>query len=282
MSARASRGPRMQRGQAMTELAIMAVVLVPLFLLMPVLAKYVHLRQTTQQAARAAAWQATVTRDYAVPERMQQQSLMVDRHFAAGAEAIVSTPSSAVPDAAVGNVMFNTFSNRTLLRRGDVHLDGYDEAAAPGPLSRIIGLLDALPGGWGTPNARGLVTARVHVSPQNLQTRDGAPAAYLAPFDRIDLRMDDRHTVLADAWNASGPAGTGHRSVLNQVEPLVPTSGGALPPGAREMVRGTRKIQGVLRPIGSVLPFAGVITRLEFGHIDPDVVPADKLEPYAP
>ena len=57
-------GPALQRGQALTEMAILSVILVPLLQLIPLLGKYAHLQQNTQQAARAAAWEATVAPDY--------------------------------------------------------------------------------------------------------------------------------------------------------------------------------------------------------------------------
>ncbi|MBR7551336.1 pilus assembly protein, partial [Mycobacterium tuberculosis] len=50
------RGARRQRGQSLTEVAVLCAVLVPIFLLIPILAKYIHARQATQQAARAIAW----------------------------------------------------------------------------------------------------------------------------------------------------------------------------------------------------------------------------------
>jgi hypothetical protein len=50
-----------QRGQAMIEALIAsALVLVPLFLAIPVIAKYMDIRSSTVQAARYAAWERTV------------------------------------------------------------------------------------------------------------------------------------------------------------------------------------------------------------------------------
>ncbi len=54
------RHPR-QRGQAMTETIITAsTVLVPIFLLIPLLGKYIDMKQTAIQAARYEAWEYTV------------------------------------------------------------------------------------------------------------------------------------------------------------------------------------------------------------------------------
>jgi len=52
---------RYQCGQAMTETAIMAsMILVPLFLLIPLLGKYIDIHHSTIQAARYEAWEYTV------------------------------------------------------------------------------------------------------------------------------------------------------------------------------------------------------------------------------
>jgi len=53
--------PGSQRGQAMTEFTIAAAcVLVPLFLMLPYLGKYMDMKATSIQAARYAAWERTV------------------------------------------------------------------------------------------------------------------------------------------------------------------------------------------------------------------------------
>jgi hypothetical protein len=53
--------PGPQRGQAMTEFTIAAAcVLVPLFLMLPYLGKYMDMKATSIQAARYAAWERTV------------------------------------------------------------------------------------------------------------------------------------------------------------------------------------------------------------------------------
>lgn len=263
--------PVHQRGQALAEVAILAAILVPLFLLMPILAKYMHLRQASEQAARAAAWDATVAPDYHLPSRASAQRNLLDRHFAQATAPILSNPRSQPSSARLGNVFFNTFSNQPLATVGDIRLRSYSERAAPGVLSRVSGLLGALPGDF-PPNKKGLVTATVTVNPQNLRTSNGAPAHYLAPFDAINLQMTANHTLLADAWNAKGP-GHGNnphrRSVNEQVRTFVPTS----------------YVDGLDDVIDSLsfmedFPFLGVPLRMEIGYLEPDIVPHDRLEPY--
>ena len=56
------------RGQAMTELTVASAwILVPLFLLIPLLGKYIDLRHTAIQAARYATWERSSTSARATP-----------------------------------------------------------------------------------------------------------------------------------------------------------------------------------------------------------------------
>ena len=262
MSTARTRSRHAQQGQSLVEVAVLAAILVPLFLLIPVIAKYIHLQRSTQMAARAAAWDATVGRDYALPNRAQARNHLVDRHFATAAAPIRTNVPSPPANARLGNVFLNTFSNQPLLESGDIRLQAYSDEAAPGFLARVPVV---------APNPKGLMSATVRVNPQNLKTQDGRPAAYLAPFDSIGLQMTRSQTLLADAWNAKGP---GHgarphpRSVLAQLDFAPPDH---------------------LRPLGNAidklsfregLPFVGVPTRLQLGYMEPDIVPHDRLEPY--
>jgi len=58
MRARTSAGR--QSGQAMTELLVACLVLIPLFLVMPLLGNYMDISHTTIQASRYTAWERTV------------------------------------------------------------------------------------------------------------------------------------------------------------------------------------------------------------------------------
>lgn len=258
-----------QQGQALAEVVVLAAVLVPLFLLVPIVAKYIHLRHAAEQAARAAAWQATVSPDYALPDRQRTQRMLIERHLGR-ADATVRTEVPDQPaDATVEDAFVNTFSDHTLLKRQDISLRAFRDEQAPGLMGQILGMVEKFPGAF-PPNENGLVTASVELRPQNLKRADGQPAAYLAPFDSINLQMEASHTLLADAWNAAG-AGIGDsprdRSVTSQVRTLVPTA-----------------MLGQVPDLGAleIIPIIGVIGRLEFGLIKPDVVPKPRLQPYEP
>jgi len=262
---------RAQRGQSLTEVAVMGAVLVPLFLLVPILAKYIHLQHKGEQMARAAAWEASVARDYGVPQRAAMQRQLMARHFAPADQPIASRiPAPPPRNSPVPDVFLNTFSNQPLLRGADVELGNYRNTGAPGFMDDVLELAESLPGDF-PPNNNGLIRTEVRINPQNLRTADGRPAAYLAPFDALNLRMTSHQLLLTDSWNAAG-GGTGGsphpRSVHEQVHTLVPTA-----------------YLGEMLPdvdLPDAIPVIGVVDNLEIGLIKPDVVPKNRLEPYAP
>ncbi len=260
--------PRHQRGQSMVEMAVLCLVLVPLFLLIPILGKYIHIRQQSQQATRAAAWEATTARSYAVPSTTQVRPQLIARYFGAADSKITSaTPTSNVER--LDDPLLNTFSDQPLLQRSDIGLRAYRNDAEPGIMGKVTGLLSKLPGPF-PPNERGLITASMDMRIRDLRTTDGSAATYLEPFDTIGLRMQTSSTLLTDPWNAAGAGITGNnpRSVKAQIRNIVPSSN----------LEGTASALKAL----SWLPLFGVIGDLKPGHIEPDVVPMDKLERYAP
>lgn len=272
-----------QAGQALTELAILSAVLVPLFLLIPIVAKYAHLGQATKQAARSAAWEATVVEDHNwgtlmdASWRDRQRALLIDRHFGNADAPITSQPPTVEADAPVDNTLMGTFSGEPLLEQAGVELLPYKSESAGfigEALDGIDGILEALPGGF-PPNEDGLVTAEVMVRPEDLKTADGSPATFLAPFDTLGLEFRASHTVFADGWGAAGngledsPSQGHDRSVYEQVRTFVPTS-------VLDGLNGTLDDLRVLEDI----PLVGVPFRMRPGYIQPDIVPAHRLEAY--
>lgn len=278
-------GPSGQRGQALTEMAICAVILVPLVLLIPLLGKYAHIQQTIQQAARAAAWQATAVEDYVMEtlDAGQQQALLVDRHFG-HADDPITTAVEPADDGRLRGTMFNTHSDQPLVEPADIQLDDYLLAEQTDLTGQFLGMLpDWLPGGF-PPSRNGMVTARLQLSPQNLRYSDGSPVTAgtanwmsLAPFDSIDLRFQASHTLLADPWGAAGSGinentgGDRPRTAYQQVRTLVPTTNFSFIGDWMDNISGLDRI-----------PILGVPLRLRVGYAQDvmDVVPEDRLQEY--
>jgi hypothetical protein len=262
--------PRQMRGQGMVELAVCAAVLVPLFLLIPIVAKLGHGKQMAMQAARNAAWEATVADNYQAPSRTALQSKALDRNFAA-ADAPIRSRITGNTSGPFEDQMLNTFSNRKLLEKADLTVPRTSNAGSPGFLDEAAKLLPASyisPNAF-PPNRKGYVTAEVALNYRDLKTADGRPARFLEPFDNLDL-VDRRHqTLLADAWNASGPR-SGKRSVIATVKPLAPES----------YFAGLDPLLETFKVLSPIMPMVGSLGDLELGTIEPDVVPSDKLANY--
>ena len=251
-------------GQALTELAVCAAVLVPLFLLVPVVAKFGHANQMGQQAARNAAWAATASPAHVLPQRADMQRVALDQAFSDPDAPIRSNPD-ATASGEFADPMLNTFSGRKLLERDNLRVENLRQDGSPGYLDDVVSLV---PEGLFPLNRRGYVTSEIRLEYRNLQNRDGSRPTYLDPFDRLDVVQTRRQSLLVDAWNASGPRG-GARSVVDTVRPLAPVS-------RLDGIDDTLDSLQVLEPI---LPIVGALGDLDFA-IQPDVVPADKLQDY--
>lgn len=254
------------RGQALVELAVCAAVLVPLFLLIPVVAKFGHASQMGQQAARNAAWAATVTQGYDTPERGAVQRAALDRAFADADAPLRSNPNPPA-SGEFADHMLNTFSGRKLLERDNLRVQNISNRPSPGYVAKAVKVIPRL--GRFPPNGNGYVTAEVRLEYRNLQNRDGSRPVYLDPFDRLNVIQTRRQSLLADAWNASGPR-SGRRDVISTVKPLVPAS----------KLDGLDRMFSSLKVLEPILPIVGSLGDLDVGTIEPDVVPADKLDDY--
>lgn len=276
---RRSIGPASQRGQALTEMAILSVILVPLLLLIPLLGKYAHLQQNTQQAARAAAWEATVAPDYEMGtlDAAGQRLLLIDRHFGHADTPIATAAETPADGARLGGMMYNTHSDQPLVEREDIVLRDYVLADQVDLTGRILGFMpDWLPGEF-PPSENGLVTSEFSLKPQNLRYADGSPmtSVNLRPFDAIDLEFQASHTLLADPWGAAGSGLTAsddrRRTAYNQVRTLVPSTNFTFFGDWMDKVK-----------VLEIIPILGAVTYLRPGYAKDvmDVVPEDRLQEY--
>jgi hypothetical protein len=274
---------RSQRGQSLVETAIACIALVPLFAGVMVLGQYIHLRQQTQAAARAAAWDAAVSPSIVqsaggLPSQSSELERMQALQFGKpGATLVKIAAPSKLQDP-----MLTTFAGRDLVLARKVTLGTYTNTTSPGGLettlnsvgevAKIVGL-----GGF-PPDSRGLITAEVHVAPEHLTDRSGHALKFLDPLDTMNLDFYGRTVLLADAWNANGPGEDGNgveinvaRSVRQAVRPLAPL----------DWVSSAWKvIQPVTKLVSWVPLFGTHLDQLEPGKMAPDVVPSDRLVPY--
>jgi hypothetical protein len=195
-----------QSGQALTEFLALAIALVPLFLLVPMIAKYQDIAHHTQMASRYAAFDA-MTRNDSISTWKPEAQLAdeVRRRFFSNPDAPIKTNDTAGDFKAHQNMFWRNpddtamvldFSRDVVVTygpgNGASHSNGLTASSDGGamPLASKFGL-----------QSRGIYTANVSVAIANV------PALLSAyrPFDALNLRMQRSTSTLYDAWSAKGP-----------------------------------------------------------------------------
>jgi hypothetical protein len=257
--ARASRWPR-QGGQALTEFLVVALALVPLFLLMPWVARYQDVAHNTLLAARHAAFTAMARHDAGggfEPEGQLANELR--QRFFASVDAPIrtgETPQGAPPfwQRPDGSPLVRPAEDMTLAfgpgPGGATHAEAFS-AASDGRAFGLHGTL-SLPD-------RGLYTARVQVRLAHLPP---GLRAY-EPFDRIGLVVARRTSVLIDGWGARDPA-----QVQGRLDHPLLFPGSLL-----------RPLTGALDVVMETIELPGGVSAPRLGQLDfwQDVVPPDRL-----
>jgi hypothetical protein len=195
-----------QQGQALTEFLVASLVVVPLFLLIPMIGKYQDMAHNTLMASRYVAFDA-ITRNDRVnswkPEAQLAQE--VQRRFFSNSRAPIKTGDAAGNFRSHRNGMWTDPFGNPLLRDfdqdvrvsygfsgGATHNAGFSGSrdGAPFPL---MGRFDL--------SRRGIYTANVAVTVANLP----AGLRLITPFDDINLVINRSTTVLLDPWTGRNP-----------------------------------------------------------------------------
>lgn len=245
-------------GQALTELLVFSIILVPVLLMVPLLGKYINLNQSALEAARYAAWERTVWANRAgdnpqalVKDDTQLQAEIRRRFFSDPDLPIKGSDGDGSAQAGSNPLWFDHAHRPLLARYEDVEAQTRD-GPSPGPVYAAL---------------RSLFQASHVLSPFHLNT-DGlytaevkvkvADVPGLKPLDSLGLRIARRNVILTDAWDAGSPD-----QVKRQVKGLVPTS-----------VLDNQLVNKLIQILGT---FAPELRGLKPGYIAPDEVPADRL-----
>lgn len=208
-----------QVGQAMTEFLVVAItLLIPLFLMIPVLAKTISQSQDMQVAARYAAWERTVwyhderppphgneSAARGVTKTDAQVAAEIDaRIFSIGAQPLVSGTGQRYR---LDPFLQHLDTDQTALLSdytGGASTSGYarqssDEESPSG----TVGAMNEVVEGIGRYtrfdlNTEGLYTAEVNVDLINLTDIFGSEV------DMSALRMTASNTLFVEAWEAGG------------------------------------------------------------------------------
>jgi hypothetical protein len=258
-----------QRGQALTEFLVVAFALVPLFLLIPVIAKYQDISHATQMASRYVAFDATTRNDsQSTWKPVSQVADEVRRRFYGTSNAPIKTNDVAGDFKAhqnlfwrdpQGNPLVENFSDVSVTfggGNGGNHGDAFSGASDGEPYNYVpVANADSM-----GLRARGIYTANVSVALANLP--EGIKS--LEPFNKIDLSIRRHSSVVIDPWAARSPEQTEAR--FGQMVPL----NQLLSSGIETMVGAAIRVFELNQ-----------VTPPKFGRLEQwrDVVPQDRLKP---
>jgi len=269
--------PLRQKGQAMAEFVIVAVLfLIPIFLLVPTLGKYIDMKSEAIQGARYAAWERTVWYggSSASPGVTWPGASKSDDEIRNELRARVFSENSGIAanDKSAGNWTGNGAKTAWYNRDGSSMLSGYDaveqglkNADTPGIVNDLLNLVVTVTSAVGSFNLemKGLQVADVsvtaHTLPIGMSLYDDPGKA----FNPGPLTFSDHSAVLSNTWSANGAS-----HVKSQVEGLTPTSIFANP-----IVKTIWS--AAIGIFGAVA--APELLLLEIGKVTPDTVPPDRL-----
>lgn len=219
--------PARQRGQAAVELVVAAAfVLVPLFILAPMLGKYLDLQSSVLQAARYAAFQRTVwsasgqRNGYATATQSNAAiaTRTILRYFSIPGQSI-SSSSNTLPQYRPNGLWVDPANHSLLPRYGAITVNlGPNSNTTDTVLKTMQSTVGAIPAGP-TLGYGGLFTARVDTKPDTF--------LYPKPFDTLALDFQGHDTLLTNGWVAANST-----DVVQQVKRSLPpresTLGGVL------------------------------------------------------
>jgi hypothetical protein len=274
---------RPARGQALVELLVALIAIVPLYFGVVWLAKVLDLQQAAIAAARSLAFECTV-RPAACADAGEHPALAHEvrrRFFSAQDVALRSdeTATGTVPAGASNAFWTDRQGARMLERYEDIQVSvarvsfdtplafagGQGDRAFPGAvrvLSRLAG-----PARFGLDLEGGFIDARVRAQVSRSRPADG----WVSRLTAMPLTVDAHLAILTDAWNASGPYGPEPDTVQTRVE-----AGARVPGLETAFAAGWLPVRGLLA-VGSALGFESRAEALRWNEVDVDLVPPDRL-----
>jgi hypothetical protein len=229
------------RGQALTEFLVVALALVPLYLLMPLIAKYQDIAYQALMASRYAAFDAAVNNEWQKSWKDPAQLAgEVRRRFFSKAGAPIKTNDTAGNFSAHRNGFWYGPTNEPLIADFDADVAvSFGPNRNPAQGGSQTAASDAKPF-----NRAGNTEVETHIADQlSLKTSGlfrgnvsvklaNAPTslAMYQPFDKINLSISRHTSVVVNGWDAANPTQVVSRidskllvpgTMLKQVQPLV-------------------------------------------------------------
>ncbi len=270
------------KGSALTEFAVLTLVMVPLFSMIPLLGKISDVNHTVVQASRYAAWERTV----ADPSRKSEGalSLEVNNRFFAKTDLAIRSNEGSLSGEDAQNVLWTGFgeneekTNRLLITGSgnilastrNMSLPKADQSSFsldldPGKLSKSIAKVGDVMDGlisnakWDI-EGKGLYRATVNANVRsNTFFPGGGSSCNGESSGKIFTCIRRQNAILVDSWSSGSSEQSEERT-----RALVPA-------GTLE------ELGGLLSYMGKV-PFLNELGNLEdsFGYVNSDVLPSDR------
>ncbi|HEX6703990.1 MAG TPA: hypothetical protein VF169_04450 [Albitalea sp.] len=231
-----------QRGQATTEFVVLALALLPLYLAVSLLARYIDLAQTVEQTSRYVAFEHTVRQWTDAPTAEAQLAGDVGRRFLGPSTAPVKTGDVAGAFQAHRNPLWSDPAANPLIDDPAARVHVRSQLARSSPITAGFSRSLDLPQDT-------LHTTSVTVDALNVLNDAPLPAR---------LRLSAKTVILTDPWTDRG-----RDSVRARIE-------GAAALNPIGSLKALVELAGALPPL--VLD-----PSLEVGRFDWDIVPCDRL-----
>ncbi len=227
---------------------MLALVLVPLFIALPLLGKYLDLAHSTELAARYLVFESTVANPEQPPATDEMRAAELRQRFFGRSDAPIRSAAASADGEAALPPLWTDHRGQPLLSD-----DGSDLQVRSNWHHRSTpsGARFATRGGFKLPQDNEL-EAHVVLHPRNI--------AGFVPLDGIDLEIARHHRILTDPWTAASSAHVSRR---------IEDAGPAVYPIA--------PLKRIGDTIGRVLPPLLLDPAMRVGRVDADILPCDRL-----
>ena len=272
-----------QRGQALTEFCVAAAfVLVPLFLMIPLLGKYIDMKASTIQAARYASWERTVwygSSEWGGAQKSDQQIAAEVNH------RFFSQPSNAADPAlkSTDKLPGSSATSKDLWHdhAGATMLSAYSAAGSrgetPGTVNEVLDLVRSavnvvagLLGANFKLDMDSMYTSTVTLKAQNTTAVQQATGAETSGFKAPEFSM--RHVMVANGWSANGPQFVTQQ--IHALAPLTALSNENAPAPLKGLNYAVNRVQDA---VGTFVEELNTDSLKLGGVVNPDAVPRDRL-----
>jgi len=204
---------RRARGQSIVEFLVAGLVIIPLFILVPLLGKYLDIKQSSIAASRKLAFECTVRYDDCA--QLNANPVFADeirmRYFSGNNADVLSNdrPAADVIEVGQGSRLWVDRQGQPLLERySDVGIRTDPLNINPGVASAAnVPGVNVGPNRFGLDLARGMYDGRVQVK----LSRDRGGSNFLTQLNSLALTMQFHTAILSDAWGAKGPGSKGDK-----------------------------------------------------------------------